>query len=120
MGADQHNCGSELFCDVDDPTMTPVIVGPELLPLLGKAKTASVPRNRLDALGLQAHRWARSSPSDPRIPELLHRFVRASRRASIHYSATKSTGQLSKKSFELLHSKYKETTWAKQTKYWYQ
>ena len=59
--------------------------------------------------------WARAHPQDPRVPEALHLAVRATR-----YGQTdKETSPLSKEAFDLLHSRYPASPWAKQTKYWY-
>lgn len=59
--------------------------------------------------------WAQKNPSDPRAPEALHLAVRSTR-----YGCTdKDTGRWSKAAYDLLHSRYPNTTWAKNTKYWF-
>jgi hypothetical protein len=59
--------------------------------------------------------WAQKNPTDPRAPEALHLAVRSTR-----YGCTDNdTGRWSKAAFDLLHSKYPNTTWAKNTKYWF-
>ena len=59
--------------------------------------------------------WAQKNPADPRAPEALHLSVRSTR-----YGCTDNdTGRWSKAAFDLLHSKYPNTTWAKNTKYWF-
>lgn len=59
--------------------------------------------------------WANKNPSDPRAPEALHLAVRSTR-----YGCTDTdTGKWSKAAFDLLHRKYPNTTWAKNTKYWF-
>ena len=59
--------------------------------------------------------WARKKPDDPRLPEALHLAVRSTR-----WGCTdKETGKLSKEAFDILHKRYPETSWAKDTKYWY-
>ncbi len=59
--------------------------------------------------------WAQKNPADPRAPEALHLAVRSTR-----YGCTdKETGRWSKAAFDLLHSRYPNTTWAKNTKYWF-
>jgi hypothetical protein len=59
--------------------------------------------------------WAQKTPGDPRAPEALHLAVRSTR-----YGCTdKDTGRWSKAAFDLLHSKYPNTTWANNTKYWF-
>jgi hypothetical protein len=59
--------------------------------------------------------WAQKNPTDPRAPEALHLAVRSTR-----YGCTDNdTGRWSKAAFDLLHSRYPNTTWAKNTKYWF-
>jgi hypothetical protein len=59
--------------------------------------------------------WADKNPNDPRAPEALHLAVRSTR-----YGCTdQETGKWSKAAFDLLHRKYPNTTWAKNTKYWF-
>jgi len=59
--------------------------------------------------------WAKAQPSDARIPQALHFAVSAT-----HYGATdKSTSQLSKDCFHLLHTKYKGNSWTNKTPYFY-
>ncbi len=66
-------------------------------------------------LSRQVIQWATKNPTDPRVPEALHRAVHSTR-----YGCTdKETGRWSKAAFDLLHRKYPNTTWAKKTKYWF-
>ena len=59
--------------------------------------------------------WAEKNPADPRSPEALHLAVRSTR-----YGCTdKETGRWSKAAYDLLHQRYPNTTWAKNTKYWF-
>jgi hypothetical protein len=59
--------------------------------------------------------WAEKNPADPRAPEALHLAVRSTR-----YGCTDDqTGKWSKAAYDLLHSRYPNTTWAKNTKYWF-
>ncbi len=59
--------------------------------------------------------WANKNPNDPRAPEALHLAVRSTR-----FGCTdQETGKWSKAAFDLLHRKYPNTTWAKNTKYWF-
>ncbi len=59
--------------------------------------------------------WANKNPADPRAPEALHLAVRSTR-----YGCTnEETGKWSKAAFDLLHRKYPNTVWAKNTKYWF-
>ena len=66
-------------------------------------------------LAMKTLEWAKDAPDDPRMPEALHLAVRSTR-----YGCTdKGTTAWSKKAFELLHSQYPKSTWAKQTPYWF-
>lgn len=59
--------------------------------------------------------WANRNPADPRVPEALHLAVKSTR-----YGCTdKETGRWSKAAFDLLHTRYPNTSWAKETKYWF-
>jgi hypothetical protein len=59
--------------------------------------------------------WAEKNPTDTRAPEALHLAVRSTR-----YGCTdKETGRWSKAAYDLLHRRYPNTTWAKNTKYWF-
>ena len=59
--------------------------------------------------------WAEKNPSDKRAPEALHLAVKATR-----YGCTdKETGRWSKAAFDLLHQRYPNSAWAKETKYWF-
>jgi hypothetical protein len=59
--------------------------------------------------------WATKNPTDPRAPEGLALAVKSTR-----YGCTdKDTGRWSKAAFDLLHRKYPNTSWAKETKYWF-
>jgi len=59
--------------------------------------------------------WANKNHDDPRAPEALHLAVRSTR-----YGCTDNeTGRWSKAAFDLLHRRYPNTTWARNTKYWF-
>jgi tetratricopeptide (TPR) repeat protein len=59
--------------------------------------------------------WANRTPADPRVPEALHLAVMTTR-----YGCTdKNSGRWSKAAFDVLHRKYPNSTWAKQTPYWF-
>jgi hypothetical protein len=59
--------------------------------------------------------WAEKNPTDAHAPEALHLAVRSTR-----YGCTdKDTGRWSKAAYDLLHRRYPNTTWAKNTKYWF-
>ena len=57
--------------------------------------------------------WARAKPDDPRVPEALHRAVKAAR-----YRCD-SNRKLAQQAFSLLHRRYPKSPWTAQTKYWY-
>jgi hypothetical protein len=77
-------------------------------------KLASVP-TAPDYFGRVLIPWARNNPKDNRVPEVLHLIVKASR-----FGCTdEGSGKQSREAFQLLHSKYPNTPWAKQTPYWY-
>ena len=66
-------------------------------------------------LGKLAVEWAEAHPDDPRVPEVLHLVVRAWR-----YGCTESSGEnYSKRAFQLLHNRYPQSNWTKQTPYWF-
>jgi hypothetical protein len=74
---------------------------------------------RIDAIGELVIAFAEAHEGDPRTPELLHRFVRLTRRASIHASSDRLTGILSRRAFDLLHQRHSGTPWANLTQHWY-
>jgi hypothetical protein len=59
--------------------------------------------------------WAKAKPQDPRVPEALHFAVRSTRYGCDDAQVSK----LSHQAFRLLHSRYPNSKWAKQTPYWY-
>jgi hypothetical protein len=60
--------------------------------------------------------WAKQTPDDPRIPEALHRVVRATRYSCFN---NEKISAYSKAAFQLLHQKYPNSEWAKRTKYYF-
>jgi hypothetical protein len=79
-------------------------------------------RNALNLLDSQANYYAKTvidfaekHPDDPRVPEALSRAVKNTRRNCNNDRTT----LLSKRAFDLLHQRYGNTDWAKNTKYWY-
>lgn len=60
-------------------------------------------------------RWARLRPEDSRIPEALHLAVRSTR----YGCDNNETTPLSQKAFALLHSRYRNSKWAKETPFWF-
>jgi hypothetical protein len=59
--------------------------------------------------------WAKTHPDDPRVPEALHFFVRATRFGCVDAPI----GAQSKRAFDLLHLRYPDSSWAKTTPYWF-
>jgi hypothetical protein len=59
--------------------------------------------------------WAQVHPDDPRVPESLHYFVRATRYGCVD----KSIRRYSREAFDLLHRKYPKSEWTMKTPYWY-
>lgn len=59
--------------------------------------------------------FAQKHPDDPCVPEALSRAVKNTRMNCNN----SRTGALSKKALDLLHSRYPNTSWAKNTKYCY-
>ncbi len=59
--------------------------------------------------------WAKAHPDDQRLPEALHLVVRATR----YGCSDDKTGAISKQAFDLLHAHYPNSTWARQTLYWF-
>ena len=66
-------------------------------------------------LSEQVTKWARKNPDDPRVPEALHLAVKSTRVGC----TDPETAGYSQQAFELLHGRYRESEWAKKTKYWY-
>ena len=106
--------------DEEDKPKAPASAPPEFL----KPSQALASRQAaaLAALGTApnylcriAIEWAEKNPTDARAPEALHLAVRSTR-----YGCTdKETGRWSKAAYDLLHHRYPNTTWAKNTKYWF-
>jgi hypothetical protein len=59
--------------------------------------------------------WAKAHPDDARVPEALHLVVRATR----YGNGDKDTGTYSKAAFDVLHSRYPNSEWAKKTPFWF-
>lgn len=60
--------------------------------------------------------WAKAHPDDPRVPEALHRLVRITRYGCRDGS---DNGRISKAAFDMLHKRYPENNWTRQTPYWF-
>jgi hypothetical protein len=66
-------------------------------------------------VGRRALEWSRTHPQDPRVPEALHRVVRATR-----YGCTNdATGAVSRDAFRLLHARYPTSSWTAKTPLWF-
>lgn len=63
----------------------------------------------------QVVQWVSRNPSEPRAPEALHLAVNTTRYGCID----KATGRWSRAAYDLLHRRYPNTTWAKNTPYWF-
>jgi hypothetical protein len=94
------------------------------LDFLSTAQAAEGKKERAQLLSLgtapnylsrEAIAWAKSTPDNPRVPEALHIAVMATR----YGCSDKDTGALSKAAWQLLHTRYKNTAWAKKTPYWF-
>ena len=61
--------------------------------------------------------FANENPAQQLVPESLHRVVNL-----VHYGSctNKKSGEYAKKAFQLLHTNYSNSYWAKQTPYWYE
>jgi len=66
-------------------------------------------------LGEQTIAFAKNHPEDPRVPEALHRVVKATRFGC----EDKNTGTTSKSAFQLLHRRYPASEWTKKTPLWF-
>ncbi|MBD0371502.1 MAG: hypothetical protein ICV60_11740 [Pyrinomonadaceae bacterium] len=94
------------------------------LDFLSAAQSEAGKRERTQLLSLgtgpnylsrEAIGWAKRAPNDPRVPEALHIAVMTTR----YGCSDKDTGPLSKAAWQLLHTRYKNTAWAKKTPYWF-
>jgi hypothetical protein len=68
-----------------------------------------------DYLSKEVVEWGRGHPSDPRVPEALALAVKSTRFGC----QDQETGELSKAAFDLLHSRYPNSSWAQKTEYWF-
>lgn len=75
-------------------------------------KLASLPSAPTYLSG-QAVTYVQAHADDPRAPEALYLAVRSTR----YGCSDAKTGTVSKQAYDLLHQKYPDTDWAKQTKY---
>jgi hypothetical protein len=123
VDSDQPWCGS---MDALDSTNSrrPVFPAMTVSSFLTEAqrKQAAAERVIFNNLDSQANyytsvsiEYAQRHPDDPRVPESLSRAVKNTRMNCNNAR----TGALSKKAFDLLHNRYPNTSWAKNTKYWF-
>jgi len=124
MGTTQPWCSSVTGAWRDNPEgASPPQVPPSAAFLTpGQAKQSAIEHAVLDRADSQANYYvtvaldfAQKHPDDPRVPESLSRAVKNTDRNCNNAR----TSALSKKAFSLLHNKYPNTSWAKNTKYWY-
>lgn len=94
----------------------PAFIGPE------EQATTDRELNQLDRLGPGTRylatatlEWARQRPTDPDVAEALARIVNGWRRAC----RDENDADLARQAFEALHRQFPNSSWAKQTKYWY-
>ena len=87
-----------------------------------QSKQAGIEQAALEHIDSQANfytrtvlEFARTHPEDPRVPEALSRAVKNTRMNC----SNPRTGALSKAAYDLLHQRYPNSTWAKNTKYWF-
>ncbi len=84
-----------------------------------KAKAENASLTALDSgsnfLAVQAVAWAKTYPTDPRLPEALHLAVKGTR----YGCQNCATGKASKAAFDLLKAKYLTSPWKKKTPYWF-
>ena len=69
-------------------------------------------------LGDLAINWADAHRRDPRVPEALHRVVRATRYGCTGYD--EDVGAVSKDAFVRLHRRYPDSEWTTRTPYWFE
>ncbi len=67
-------------------------------------------------LALQSVEWAKANPTDLRSPEALAFSIRATR---FGCATSNDKGAASKAAFDLLHSQYPNSAWAKKYPYWF-
>lgn len=68
-------------------------------------------------LGDRAINHADRHPGDPRVPEALHRTVRATRYGCTYYD--EDVEAVSKDAWQRLHRRYAESPWTERTPYWF-
>ena len=66
----------------------------------------------------EALQWALKRPGDSRVPEALYLVIQATYRGC-RESQDDPVGERSHKAFRLLKENYRDSQWAKKTKYWY-
>jgi hypothetical protein len=99
---------------------------PEVYPnFLTAEQTASAERERKQmissgnsatALARRAVEFATKNPNHPQTPEILHLAVRSTR----YGCSDTDTGKYSKQAFDILHKRYPNSAWTKQTPYWFE
>lgn len=74
---------------------------------------------RIDDLGEAVMAHVTRHPRSSLNGELLHHFVRLTRRASIHGGTSPRTGELSHTAFDRLHAHHAQSPWAQRTRHWF-
>lgn len=124
-----HYASSQIYgcsfgrCGDDDPSQTPLslVTGAPPERLTSEERRRLIRHGpRINALGDLVLGLAQSHRGDARTPELLHRFVQRTRRASLHRGTDPRTGILSRRAYVVLHERFGDTPWAERTRYWYQ
>ncbi|MEM9863257.1 MAG: hypothetical protein AAF938_16800 [Myxococcota bacterium] len=85
----------------------------------GARTTRGWARARLEAFGEEVIRLTRGH-DDEASAELLHRWVRLTRRASLNGTASDRTGALSRRAFIELRERFNDSIWTARTPHWYQ
>jgi hypothetical protein len=92
--------------------LTPVFLTEHDLAEAAKEREVVAKTGRgMDYLGAIVLSWAKSHPSDPRVPEALHREIRGAR---INCDGLRET-RINRACFRLLKSRYRNTEWARKT-----
>jgi tetratricopeptide (TPR) repeat protein len=122
-----HGHGENWWCDGDSETevrMAAYQPMPYVVPLFAQSpairERAERERRQLRAFGARSHyivrgaiAWARAHPNDPGVPEALSVAIKGAR-----WACGESTKDASL-AFLILHTRYKNTKWAQETRYFY-
>jgi hypothetical protein len=99
-----------------DPAEFPAFLnGSDKAAFMGEWKELAAVPTAPDYFGKIVLSWAAKHPEDERVPEALHRLVQSTRLGC----TDSESGRYSRSAFQLLHTKYPNTDWAKHTPYWF-